>query len=305
MRNELTASGTGQPLTPEEQLSFQAWMWRLLAGQTSRYTMNQSSSVTQETAEELLESLLFTLKIDQKAPEYIRTLLPKDPKTAYEQGLRSLKRKVAEGRTLWEQCCMCLPEPENQSLHDTLRSIGGFWKQYDLYYFAHRIPADINYPLSRPVPETLQGVDYVNTYLRRLLAENRFIRRFAPDRVLRLLYSYCLDFRELPINLFEPVAANAVGLVLAGQDPLLLDVTDADRATAGEWLDFRSETALPDAARRLCTVLEIRDPEEQRCLARMAESLGPRIRAARDGGNLSGVFLPLDAGEDWTFRQFH
>ena len=289
--NELTQSG--QPLTPEEQLSFQIWMWRLLAHQTALYTMGDSTSVPQKTAEELLESLLYTLGAQESAPDRIRELMSTDPNAAYTRGVRALEKKTVVGKALWEQVCLNLPDLENQSMQETLRSLEGLWKRYDLRYFAHQIPADIDYQLSCPVPDTLQGVDYVNEYLRRLLAENRFLCRFAPERAARVLRSSCPDYRGLLINLFEPVAVNAVGLVLVGRDPLALEITDADREIIRMRLGSRPGPALTAGAHRLCGLLEIWDPEERRCLIRLATSLLPRIQAARELGDLSGIFLSL------------
>ena len=289
--NELTRSG--QPLTPEEQLSFQIWMWRLLVRQTALYTMGDSTSVPQKTAEELLQSLLYTLGAEESAPDQIRELLAADPEAAYARGVRALEKKSAEVKALWEQVCLSLPNLENQSLHDTLSSLKGLWKRYDHRYFAHQIPADIDYQLSCPVPETLQGMDYVNEYLRRLLAENRFLCRFAPDRAVRVLRSSCPDYRGLLINLFEPVAVNAMGLALMGRDPLALEITDADREAILMKLGPRPGTALAAAVRHLCETLEIRDPEERRCLVRLAASLPPRMQAAQERGDLSAIFLSL------------
>jgi hypothetical protein len=73
------------------------------------------------------------------------------------------------------------------------------------------VPCDIDYQLCRPVPEDLLGVEYVNEYLRRVVLENDFLRRFPKEPVIKLLENYCPDYRGLLINLYEPVATNALG----------------------------------------------------------------------------------------------
>jgi len=55
---------------------------------------------------------------------------------------------------------------------DTLTNIDFFFKRYDYHFFAHEIP-DIFYQLNQPVPQELQGIEYVNEYLSRLLKENQ------------------------------------------------------------------------------------------------------------------------------------
>ncbi|HAG11189.1 MAG TPA: hypothetical protein DCK76_07390 [Desulfotomaculum sp.] len=65
-------------------------------------------------------------------------------------------------------------------------------------------------------------------YLGRLLIENRVIGSFDVDKVISLLQCYCPDYRWLLINIYEPVAANAMGLALLDEDIFTLDV-GADR----------------------------------------------------------------------------
>lgn len=299
-----SAGGDGsvlqRPLTPEERLAFQAKLWRLLAQQTARYTIGDSTSVPAETAQELLDSLCFTLRVDEADTGRIRLLVQEDLDQAYQQGVRLLEVKVQQARALWQAVCENLPEIPNTALRDTLRSIGTFWQRYDFRYFAHRIPCDIDYPLCCPVPEELQGVDYVGEYLRRLWLESCFLHRFAPPRVVRLLNRYCPDYRGLLINLFEPVAVNALGLMLLDADPRGLDITEQDRARLSALLEplprSGAEKLLLDASARLCTVWPLDGNGERQYLARLAGSLYPRIAVALDAGTLDGVFLPLDDG---------
>ena len=304
--NELTPAGRAGPapelpLTPEECLAFQAELWKLLEGQTARYTIGESTSVPVETAQELLESLCFTLRVDETDTARIRLLLQeKDLDQAYRRGFQLMDTKVRQGQLLWQAVCENLPDIENRSLHDTLRSIGTFWQRYDRRYFAHQIPCDIDYQLCRPVPESLRGVDYVMEYLRRLWLENGFLRRFDPRLAVRLLNRYCPGYRELLINLFEPVAVNALGLVLLGVDPRGLDITEGDRERLSLLLEplprSRAEILLLDASTRLCAALSM-DGAARQYLGDLAKSLFPRIAAAMDAGALDGVFLSLAAGE--------
>ena len=51
------------PYTAAEQVVIQGKLWQLLERQTQRYTMEESASVRVETAQELLESLLYCLRL--------------------------------------------------------------------------------------------------------------------------------------------------------------------------------------------------------------------------------------------------
>ena len=228
-------------LSGEEISRLQEKLLELLARRTALYTMGESSSIPRETAEELLRSLCYTLRIgEDAAPERLRELLDGDLSQAYEKGVRLLEIKREVGRRLWQAVCLSASGLKNCSLEDTLVSIGGFWKRYDLRFFPHKIPCDIDYPLCQPVPEALMGVDYVNEYLRRLLLECQFLCRLDAGLCDALLKSICPDYRWLVLNLYEPVAVNAIGLALAGGDIRDLDISEQERARIRGIIDRKS-----------------------------------------------------------------
>lgn len=286
--------------TQEDTLSLQIKLWELLARRTSRYTMDDSSSVPNETAEELLKGICFTLRIDQNStPAFLQELLHANLDERYQFGLQSIEQKIAGGKQLWQTACLSSPKIENISLSDTLKSIGTFWKRYDYRFFAHQIPCDIDYQLCHPVPEILQGVDYVNEYLRHILIESDFLRRFDSKRCVQLLQSYCPDYKGLLINLYEPVAVNAIGLALIGGNVASLDITDIDRKQIKLLLEAQSSNTktvkvLKDAAKTLCNRFNITNVEARCYLEESAVNLCPRIQAALPAGNLQGVFLSFD-----------
>ena len=87
-------------LSGEEISRLQEKLLELLARRTALYTMGESSSIPGETAEELLRSLCYTLRIGgDAAPERLRELLDGDLSQAYEKGVRLLeiKREVEGG----------------------------------------------------------------------------------------------------------------------------------------------------------------------------------------------------------------
>ena len=61
-----------------------------------------------------------------------------------------------------------------------------------------------------PVSESLLGINYVNQYLARLAAENSLLTRLPQGEVRAVLERSCPDWRGLLVNLYAPVAANAL-----------------------------------------------------------------------------------------------
>ena len=224
--------------------------------------MGDSTSVPVETAQELLTSLCFTLsEYLKESGESQKLLVTGELDKLFELGIKAIESKIETGRRLFKAACLGAPGIENISLRDTLRGIGDFFRRYDCRFFAHRIPCGIDYQLCHPVSESVQGIEYINEYLRRLIIENSILNRFDGRLTIRLLKGYCPDYIGLLINLCEPVITNAVGLTLIGKDPLPLDIADADRSPLAALFEPLTETkaraVLAEAARRLCRRLEI------------------------------------------------
>lgn len=289
----LAASGE---LSDAEVLELQSRLWLLLSKRTQLYTGGESSSVTVETAQELLSSVWFTLDVYlRSAKADMRLLLGESLDSALEKGQRLLEAKVAQTRARWNAACLSAPKIDNISYRDTLRSIGGFFDHYDFRYLAHLIPCDIDYQLCHPVPEERLGVEYVEEYLRRIISENTVLGLFKRDNVLSVLDSAYRDYRELLVNLCEPIIINAVGLTLIGREPFGLLINDADRRELVSVLETKSRTrsrkALLNAAERFCMKAGISDDFTIKYITQTAEELYPRIEAALPLGDLSGIFV--------------
>ncbi|MEG0769348.1 MAG: DUF6179 domain-containing protein [Ruthenibacterium sp.] len=301
-QGELMLSGTqsdalwDSALTDADRYAVQEKLWRLLAEQTRRYTMGESSSVPAEIAQELLDSLLFTLRLVLResgaAPQTMATADLDEMLTA---GQKLLAAKGKAVQRLWQATCLSAPAVKNTAYHDTLKSIGGFSKRYDARFFACRIPCDIDYPLCCAVPQTMRGADYMEEYLRRSLTENRILRWFDAEVLARLLRSCYRDYVGLLVNLCEPVIVNAIGLLLVGGEIAALRITPDEGARLLKKLLplSREETVrlLEDGARRLCRSVGIEDAFGTAYVAQSAQALYPRLSAALSGGDLSGIFL--------------
>ena len=296
--NKLTPinGGLSEPLTEAEEVSIQAKLWLLLKRRTELYTMGDSSSVRIETAQELIKSINFCLDLYLKQSRNTKKLLATaDLEELFALGQKVLEEQLELGKKLYNRACLTAPEIQNISYRDTLRSIGGFFKHYDYLFFAHLIPCDIDYQLCNPVKDSLQGIEYINAYLGRIIIENDFIGRFETRRVENLLNSCCSDYKGLLINLYAPVATNAVGLALLHEDVKALNITAEDNTRLSSLFGALSVTpakkALHEAALYVSSELQISDPSSVRYLRKTAEELFPRIEAALPHGNLGGIFV--------------
>lgn len=273
-------------------------MRRLLISQADRLCEGESSSVSNEVMRELMLSICYVLEIpDINDENALRRFYGADIEAEFKRGLRKVKRKCHMCTLLWQRACRTAIYEESISMTDTLKSIGGVRKRMDTELFAHIAPCDIDYQLSSPVPEELPGIDYINEYLRRLIIENEFIGRFDEKRVKGLLSSFCRGYKSLLINLFEPVAANALGLALIGEDPYELDVPPEKREDIFRRLRGRSGAelmrALMTGVEKLCGAMGICGGGTERYIKDFAASLTPRLAAALESGDISGIFINM------------
>ena len=292
--------GLTAPLTGEEALACQARLWQLLARQAERYTMGESTSVCQETAQALMTSLRISLEAyfrEQGLPP--RALLTEDPEQLLRAAEETARRQVRRTRLLYSRACRCVLQEESLSLRETLDSIGGFFRAYDPRFFAGEVPCDIDYQLSCPVDESLLGVWYLRAWLEQLVTEDALLRRFDPAAVRRLLAAVCPEgHRELLVNLYEPVAAAALGLTLT-EGPLgSLNQTQAGWARLMALLETpdpeKRRRTLEQAGERLAVRLEL-GQQGTACLLACARGLLPRIGAVLESGaNWQALFPILD-----------
>lgn len=269
----------------QDQADFLRQLYDLMDLCVKRYTGGDSTSVPKEVAQELLNSILFVLG----------SLNPgANLKHQYQDGLKILNQKMEFAKALWREVCLSMPDVENMALKDTLKEIGGFFSRYDPL-FAHEIRCMIDYPLCRPIPESLKGVDYITDYLTGLKTEQEFINAFSVKNVRRLLEAYCMDVREQLVNLYEPVAVNALGLALIDEDPTELDIPAHKRQKIGDKLANTDwKPAFSRAVNRLLTVLNLHSVKAESYLEACAGALYPRLKAAMEAGDLGWIFFSKD-----------
>ncbi len=291
-----SAPGADRALaTPEELAAFEQRFMRLLERRTAIYTMGDSTSVPKHVAVDLLRSVSFVLGIDPERPEIPVELLGVDLEDEYRRRLGVIERKVAATGELWHEVVATMPAIPSVALQDTLAEIGNFPRVYDFRSMAHEIPLTFDYPLCHPVDESLQGVEYIHEYLRRLLIEAEFLRHFERDVCIRVLERTSPDYAELLVNLYEPVATNALGRALLGADPRPLRITAEDRAELARRLgplgDAERARALREAASAVCGALGIEDPAARDYLRELVPELLPRVRVSLANGELRGVWV--------------
>ena len=283
-------------LSGEDAQSLTLRLVDLLAWQVRKYTKGESTSVTVETAQELLSSLRYTLAVvtEETGMPYKRLLTEELP-PLIRQGQAILQARLEQTKRLYAAVCQTAPGIPNGYYADTLRGIGEYFKRYDLYFFAHMKPPCIDYPLLLAADESLQGLNFTEQYLRRILTENLFLRCFDSGAVRGLVSAVDRNIEEAYLNLCEQPLINVMGLALLGKDTRRLCIERAEREEITVLLQDKTQEqrrrCLRGAVINLCCALHVTDEWSRGYLTRYAESLLPRLDAALAAGDVSNVFI--------------
>ena len=277
------------------EAEFSGKLLALLRRETRLYTSGESGSIPWETAQGMLASLLYTLRLDGEDPgERGRQLAEADLEEELRRGRQRLRRKMADARRLWRRLAESGAAGDSRALGETLLGIGEFWRRYDWRFAAHEVPCDIDYPLALPVSEELRGVDYLTEWLGRLDAEVRFRDAFPREAREAAWERFHPERYDLPLNLYEPLAADALCLFALGQDVRALAVGPEERRAFAARMDLLTEGETEASLRRwaegLGEALGLPEGRDQRYLTAYAGALLPRVRTAVARGRLAGNF---------------
>ena len=275
-------------------------IWTLLGKVTERYTMGDSSSVPVEIAEELLKSITFLLKKEMKNGKFEVDIFEcENLEGVWKDSWITIEKDIAMGKDLLEEVIKTSTGIENISYDDTVMGIEKGLKIYDYRFLAHEVPCSIDYQLSNPVDEDMQGIDFINEYLTRLLFENKFCNNFEKEKIIGILKSYCRDYKGLLINIFDPVLTNVIGLEMLEADIFELEIKSYEREILlYTFKKMNMEEDIIKAASNICNKLKIVSDYEINYVKMTVLNLLPRIKEGIKNNNIENIFLSYKIEED-------
>lgn len=195
-------------LSAEEAGAVQARIMQLLSEEIWQYNNRKSSSVAVETAQSLLESVLYavTAYLDT-LPDPANALKSQDLKELRRKGLDLLKQYVEESKALLEEVKATRVPTELIAYNNTIDSaVEDFFKSYDPRFEAQNTAALIDYPLLKD-DMSITGILYIKNYLTQLKSENAFCAGYSKNYIRALLLTHGvkhhLDYREMLVNIPE------------------------------------------------------------------------------------------------------
>ena len=267
-----------------------------------RYTKGESSSVTNETAEKILNSIYYSIDaytLSFKNPEdSIAVLKVKSIKEIYEKGVETVTSCVNDGKVLYKEISENRLKLPLQAYNLTIDSIADFFEKYGIVFDAHNTMADIDYPLVFD-NMSIRGIFYIKQYLETLKVETEFCRYFNVEEIEKTLKNYgrvCgIDYITSLINIFEVVINNSIFSVMVGNKAECLVISQYQ----GEFLNRKFTSLTTDeidfilemAVERIIDDLKIENAVLIDYIHRYKTIFVPRVINAVENGSLHNIVI--------------
>ena len=273
------------PLSPEEQQKIMGQMHLLMGKQVQSYHkhrhMGNNSSVPVELAQELMESITYTINL--VGGVYTN----RNIEEALRLGQEILESRLTKAESMLELVNATAPQWQTECRWEALRYLRHYLEQYDHLHLAHKGPDDLFYPILISPPEGIQGIDSCLFYLNILWIENQ-IMAGVPDDALEEFWD------RLPVgtlNQCEHLLINGIGkaLLRTGIDPLIIEPEEHMQLVVA--LMRATEEKLKNAAELLCQFLDLRDENTCMYVKAVIPQLIMWIRNGIQNGNVENIFI--------------
>jgi hypothetical protein len=213
----------------------------LMGKEVERYTNDESSSVPVEKAQELLQSITYSmgcfLKTISDMEIKINLLKSEKLSVLFHKGMEAVSACKARARKLMQELQNNSLKLDNYAYQDSIfTGIPEFFHDYNIEFGANETSASIDYPIFFPIADLL-GAEYMEEYLKRFTLENNYCRHFSEKTMNQLLHGFDKEAEHILINIFELVLINSMGCGLLGQEITTLEISKKDM----EWLQNSME----------------------------------------------------------------
>ncbi len=194
--------------------NIQNQLLELLKIKVKKYIGIENSSILADEAKIIMESNIYTINLYLKEitpDEGILKLVNGRIIDLYYSGVKILKRKVSLCKILYHKVLNTILQTENETYNSTLvDGINAFFRIYDFEYDARNIKITADYPLYNNLFGKLEGIEFIENYLKSLYYENVFCKMFSKAEIEEALYEYNENYSELVINIFTIIFVRAV-----------------------------------------------------------------------------------------------
>lgn len=263
---------------------------------TEKYTSKESTSVSYETAEQLMGAILYCVREYEETLHYEVALGDGGASAvlAYESGLRIVKDKVRRAKSIYDGFMEDFNSYGNRVYQETVvEGIPSFFLYYDVLFSPQDHLLTLDYPVSHPWQDKA-GIDAVEHFLWDVAMEQEFLSRLPFSYVTDVLAYAHPDYQEMLFNLGEAVLWNLLGHLLIGKWAGTSQFAEDDLAAIAVLAGELSEEELEARFQGLIVGLEARGwPGKGDLTAYLKDNCREfafRLHKAADSKDVEGVF---------------
>ena len=185
-----------------------------------RYTGMDSTSVSYEKAEQLMEAVLYCIReTELETPWAVADIQGTSARQIYEAGKGAVEKKVKKALKLYHELLPEFSSYGNPYLSETiLKGMPEFFRRYDVEFNPQDTILTLDYPVLKDL-SGYTGIDRIYEFLVCLDLEQHFLKAFPEDFVNRVLRSRYGEGVEMVDNLCETLLSSMAGALLL-QKPL-------------------------------------------------------------------------------------
>lgn len=171
----------------------------VVAELATRYTSNESTSVSYDKAGQLMGAVIFCIEEYEKTePETLVAASKPSAFSIYCTGYELVCKKTKDALSLYHKIMEDFSAYKNEALHDTIvKGMPAFFQYYDPQFQPQNRILTLDYPTLYQV-EHLQGIDAIYQYLAYIQKEQQFLQTFSENYIETALQ----DYQEDPDGLF-------------------------------------------------------------------------------------------------------
>ena len=255
------------------------------------YTSKESTSITYERAQQLMEAVLYSIHEAEKAGQF--SLIQKDELSTermYAIGVKCVEDKTKEALDLYNGIMTRFSSYGNQCLYDTVvKGLSEFFKWYDCRYDPQNTILTLDYPILMDISEQT-GIDKIYDFLFCIQLEQIFLNKFPPEYVMEILSKYDKQYKLMIENLCEIVLMNVISHMLAGKEISILDFEPEEYLKMQTLIQKENLSDLREKLKNAVKVLvrEYYENDEKlmEYLYKAVDNIAVRMKCAADYGNL-------------------
>lgn len=180
-----------------------------------KFTSGESTSVTYERANSLLEAVLYCIGECESgnAPAVKNGI---SAEAAYHMGYEMVVERVKQTRVKYNDMIVHFDAYGNENYYDTVtKALPGFFLYYNVRFAPQENLITMDYPTLLPV-EDKSGIRAIEKYVAYISLEQKFLGSFPTGYVKEVLRKFHKSYQKLFCNLCRILLRNMLGHMLIG-----------------------------------------------------------------------------------------